>query len=126
MSSKTKTVMYQGSPLHILGKMAEGQLDALHDSGIKFDGVHTLALFHLAVGMLKVGQQNGRDMPSFASVLSIITHGYSSGSWTNEEARAFEADFMRLIESSGGHKLSKQEKEAGAPAVVSPMAPGTH
>lgn len=114
----TKAVLYSGPPIKILGQAAEEIMDILSKGGMSFDGLHVLALLHLASGMIIVGSKQGRLMPSYASILSLITHNMSKSVWSKEEAVAFEKEFRAIVESLGGRQLSEEEKNQ--PVVMSP------
>ena len=118
--------VYEGSPRDIIVKMSEQIAEVLRQSHMPITGVGIVALMHVALCMVHAGVDdptNCGNMPSFKTLLRVLTHGFSQDNWSAEELEEFEGEFARMVESLGGSKIPKGEK-LGTP-IMSPTL-GVH
>ena len=105
-----KDTVYEGTPKQIITRMTHELADVLHAAGHGPSGVHVIALLHLVASVVKSGIEDKEgQMPSFKSMLGILTHGVTGTPWSNEEMTAFDKEFQAIVESYGGRKITKDK-----------------
>ncbi len=123
---ESNPVVYQGTPREIVIRVSTEIADILQAAGTQPTGIHLLAMLHLVACIVRMETESpnpasGR-MPSFSSMLSLLTHHVSATAWTDEEARAFDTEFASIVESLGGHKMGTRKD---LPMIMSPSL-GVH
>jgi len=125
----SKIGVLEGTPSEIVNKLAGDLSTILEQAQYPVTGIHALALLHIAVSMIRVGNSSeGKDqvagkMPEFSSILSTITRGLNDSQWTAAEMMSFDQDFRAMVESLGGKVLSAEElssRKSTAPLIMSP------
>ncbi len=124
--------LYEGSPRDIVVKMSEHIAGVLREAYMPASGVYAIALMHVAVSIVVAGrkaQESGDtsmgEMPSFTTMLRVLTHGLAQDKWSNEELEEFGAEFGRMIESIGGTKIQKDDPFKQGSVMMSPSL-GVH
>ena len=126
--------VYQGSPKEIVVALSEEISTLFAEHGMPPTGVHVIALLHVVACAVRsalddkakgVSNQCG-DMPSFKSMLAVLTHGLSGSEWTQQELRAFNDEFCGLIKSLGGSVLPKGAAPFEPAAFMAPMSKEVH
>lgn len=107
--------LYQGTPSEIVINMAEELADCLKNADIKPDGLHVIALIHLACSisrMIAANPEAGKA-PSFGVMLSCLSRGMGDGKWSVEEYQAFDREFGEMVIALGGSKIGSKELGSG-------------
>ena len=113
--------IYEGTPRDIIVKLAREMADAFGNAGIPMTGVHVIALMHLLCSAAVTAEASDGKMPSFRTLLQVLTHGITRTDWSQEELESFGEEFCSIVESLGGGKV-----EHGKPYPAPPwMGPTT-
>ena len=102
-------ILYQGNPSDVLMAMAQRIVKALEQAGIAPTGIHILALLYAVSSVLHNGRQDYVKgdtslgvMPSFKTVLTLLTRVSMGARLSQEETQEFNDDFVAIIKSLGG------------------------
>ena len=102
-------ILYQGNPSDVLMAMAQRIVKALEQTEIAPTGIHILALLYVVSSALHTGRQDYVKgdtslgvMPSFKTVLTLLTRVSMGARLSQEETQEFNDDFVAIIKSLGG------------------------
>ena len=102
-------ILYQGNPSDVLMAMAQRIVKALEQAEIAPTGIHILALLYVVSSALHTGRQDYVKgdtslgvMPSFKTVLTLLTRVSMGARLSQEETQEFNDDFVAIIKSLGG------------------------
>lgn len=124
---KSSATVIEGSPSDIMRELSGEIVEVLQAAGIQPTGMQALAMCHALVAMVRAGidcrdEPGVGQMPSFAMLLGVLSHGLSGSKWTDDERKQFDEEFCKIVESLGGHKLAPGEprRSGTQPIIMSP------
>lgn len=86
-------------------------------NGIPPSGIHAIALLHVACSIVR-NHADYSKMPSFKTMLSILTICLGGREFSEEEGKLFIQEFSDIIHSLGGGSF-----KAGQPAPFNYVSP---
>ena len=128
-------ILYTGTPTDVLMAIAQRIIKALEQANITPTGLHVLAMLHVLSCALHNGRHDYAEgdtslgmMPTFKTVLTLMTRVSMGEKLSSEETQAFNEDFVAIVKSLGGsiERAGTQNQLPTNGAIIAPMSSEIH
>lgn len=99
------TKSYAGTPTDIMQRVCKEITEVLTTGGVAPVGMTALALIHIGVSVIRNHDALDNKMPSYGTVVSLMTRAFYGEKLTHEEEDQFNKEFISMVESLGGYQV---------------------